>query len=120
MSAKKGASLLLVEEIENKRLLLELVRQLNKDFKLAGVDFQVKEEIMSHELVSILRSYLLRMITYNFDDYLNFLYRVDVSEHKVKSLKEINPDKIATAVTQIVLERECQKIWFKNKNRLQD
>lgn len=120
MATKNNTSLLLLEEIENKHLLIELIRQLNKDLKLAGLSLQLTEDIRAKELVSELRYILLGMITDNFGDYLNFLYRVDVSENNLKTLKEIDPEKIATAVTQMVLEREWQKVWFRNKNRLQD
>lgn len=119
MDINKDTSFLLLKEIENKQLLTELIHQLNKDFKLSGLDFQLAEEVEVKELVTELRLILLRMITDDFGDYLNFLYRVDVSENKLKSNKEIDPNKIATAVTQMVLEREWQKVWFKNRNRLQ-
>jgi len=120
MPTNNNTALLLVQEIENKHLLVELIRQLNKDLILAGLRFQLAEGTKAKEVVSDLRSTLLGLITHNFGDYLNLLYRVDVSEKKLKSLKEIDPDKIATKVTQMVLEREWQKVWFKNKNRLRD
>ena len=120
MPTNNNTALLLVQEIETKHLLVELIRQLNKDLILAGLRFQVAEETTGKAVVSELGSFLLGLITHDFGDYLNFLYRVDVSENKLKSLKEINPDKIATAVTQMILEREWQKVWFKNKNRLRD
>jgi hypothetical protein len=117
MPENKNTALLLAQEIEEKHLLVELIRQLNKDAILAGVSFQMEEQAVPKKLVTELRSNLYRMISNNFGDYLNFLYRVDVSENKLKSLKEIDPEKIANAVTQLVLEREWQKVWFKNKNR---
>ena len=120
MPTNDNTALLLVQEIENKHLLVELIRQLNKDLILAGLHFQMPEETNAKEVVSELRSILLGLISNDFGDYLNFLYRVDVSENKLKSLNEITPDKIATKVTRMVLEREWQKVWFKNKNRLRD
>lgn len=117
MPENKNTALLLAQEIEEKHLLVELIRQLNKDAILAGVSFQMEEGSVPKKLVTELRSNLYRMISNNFGDYLNFLYRVDVSENKLKSMKEIDPEKIANAATQLVLEREWQKVWFKNKNR---
>lgn len=120
MAIENNTAHLLVQEIEEKQLLVELIGQVNKDFRLSGLPFRLAEKAGAMEVVSKLRSILFNMMTNNFGDYLNLLYRVDVSEKKIKALKEIDPEKIANAVTQMVLEREWQKVWFKNKSRLRD
>ena len=107
----------LLKEIENKRLLDELILQLNKDIELAGLDFRIVQKTVAQEIVEQLQSLLLKCIKTDFDGYLNFLYRVDVSENLLRSLKESDPLMLSQKVTWIVLQRECQKVWFKSKNR---
>lgn len=107
----------LLKEIENQRLLQELIRQLNKDIELAGLDFKILQKADAQETVEQLQSLLLKCIKTDFDGYLNFLYRVDVSEDLMRSLKESDPLMLSQKVTWIVLQREWQKVWFKSKNR---
>ncbi len=107
----------LLKEIENTRLLHELILQLNKDIALAGLDFKIVQKAAAQEIVAQLQSLLFECIKTDFDGYLNFLYRVDVSEHILRSLKESDPLMLSQKVTWIVLQREWQKVWFKSKNQ---
>lgn len=116
MSIINESGLVFLREIENKHLMVDLIRQLNKDSQLAGLDFELEEKAQAEEIIAKLQSYLLHIITNDFGTYLNLLYRVDLSEKKMKAIQETSPIKIAQAVTQMVLEREWQKVWFKNKN----
>jgi hypothetical protein len=113
----RNDGLVLLQQIENKHLLTALIQQLNKDASLSGLSFQLKEKASAKEVVSELQSFLYGMISNDFGSYLNFLYRVDISEKKIKSIRETDPELIVQMVTQLVLEREWQKVWFKSKNR---
>ena len=116
MSTNNESGLVFLQEIEKKNLIADLIRQLNKDLQLAGLDFELEEKALAEEIIAKLQSFLLHIITNDFRAYLNFLYRVDLSEKKIKALRETNPEKIAQAVTQMVLEREWYKVWIKSKN----
>jgi len=50
-----------------------------------------------------------------FNDYLNLLYIVDVSEEKIKQLDGSDAIQLSEQVTFLILKREWQKVWFKNK-----
>ena len=50
-----------------------------------------------------------------FTDYLNVLYIVDVSEKSIKEIQAIDPIEIADQVSFLILKREYQKVWFRNK-----
>lgn len=52
----------------------------------------------------------------DFQTYVNLLYRVDVSESKMRQIDDIEMEKIAQKVTSLILIREWQKVWFKNRN----
>ena len=103
----------LLKEIENKRLLHELIGQLNKDIDLAGLRFAIDHKSDAREIVEQLQSFLLKCIKTDFGGYLNFLYRVDVSENLLRSLNEPDPLVLSEKVTWIVLQREWQKVWYK-------
>lgn len=116
MSTMNQSGLVLLQEIESKHLISDLIRQLNKDSQLAGFDFELDEKALAEEIIAKLQSFLFHIITNDFGAYLNFLYRVDLSEKKIKVLRETDAEKVAQAVTQMVLEREWYKVWIKNKN----
>jgi len=117
MFSMRNDGLVLLQQIENKHLLKALIRQLNKDVALSGLNFELKEEASAKEVVAELQSHLYSMISDDFGSYLNFLYRVDIPEKKIKSIDETDTGLIVQIVTQLVLEREWQKVWFKSKNR---
>lgn len=102
-------------EAEKENLYLKLVEQLNKDFNLAneGVDFPMS--ISSDELKIQLHEKIYRLIQYKFAEYLNLLYVIDVSEEEVKKLDGSDLVVLAEQVAFLILKREWQKVWFRNK-----
>ncbi|OCB71647.1 hypothetical protein [Flavobacterium glycines] len=114
--APKNSDLLL-GEAEKEKLYLKLVEQLNKDFNLAneGVDFPMS--ISPNELKIQLHEKIYRLIQYKFAEYLNLLYVIDVSEEEVKKLDGSDLVVLAEDVAFLILKREWQKVWFRNKFR---
>lgn len=106
---------LLLSEAEKEALYLKLVEQLNKDFNLAneGVDFPIS--ISPNELKIQLHEKIYRLIQYKFAEYLNLLYIIDVSEEEIKKLDGSDLVVLAERVSFLVLKREWQKVWFRNK-----
>jgi hypothetical protein len=100
-------------EIEN--LYLNLIVQINKDFNLANeaVDFPLS--ISPNELKLELHEKIYRLIQYKFAEYLNLLYIIDVSEDEIKKLDGSDLVILAEQVAFLILKREWQKVWFKNK-----
>ena len=117
MSTINESGLVLLQEIENKHLMADLIRQLNKDSQLAGLDIHFETSSPSEKLVKQLYDVLVNLMTYDFGNYLNFLYRIDLPEHNVKSIPESEPKQIARIVTWLVLKREWQKVAFRNKSQ---
>jgi hypothetical protein len=106
---------LLLEEAEKETLYVNLIVQLNKDFNLAneGVDFP--KSIAPDELKIQLHEKIYRLIQYKFAEYLNLLYIIDVSEDEVKKLDGSDLVILAEEVVYLILKREWQKVWFRNK-----
>lgn len=107
----------LIHEIKSQQLLHELVVQLNKDADLSGLEVNFSSSSTPEKLVKQLYNVLVDLMTNDFRAYLNFLYRIDLSEQKLKSIPETEPKQIAEIVTFLVLKREWQKVAFRNKSQ---
>jgi len=108
-----GTFIELVDEAVSKSLYKELIKQLNKDFALANVEFDASSEILPTSLKVILHDTVFNLIQNKFGDYLNLLYVVDVSEERIKALDGSDTLKLSEQVSFLILQREWQKIWYK-------
>ena len=106
---------LLLCEAEGENLYLKLVEQLNKDFNLANeaIDFPISTS--AAELKIQLHEKIYRLLQYKFAEYLNLLYIIDVSEEEIKKLDGSDLVILAEQVAFLILKREWQKVWFRNK-----
>jgi hypothetical protein len=106
---------LLLQEAEKETLYVNLIVQLNKDFNLANeaVDFPLS--LTPDELKIQLHEKVYRLIQYKFAEYLNLLYIIDVSEDEIKKLDGSDLVILAEQVAFLILKREWQKVWFRNK-----
>ena len=98
------------------QLYVALVNQLNKDFRRVGIEASFGLELKPEALVRNLTATIYELIVSDFEAYLNLLYAIDVSEAKIKDLPVQEVHELATAVTQLILEREFLKVSFKNKH----
>lgn len=112
LSAKNSLELLNLSEVEN--LYVHLIEQLNKDFQLANVSENFNIKASPDQLKRELFTILLNLITNQYDDYLNLLYRIDVPENELAKLKNDNLKTNIEEITYLVLKREYQKVWFKH------
>ncbi|TRX36372.1 hypothetical protein [Flavobacterium restrictum] len=105
----------LFQEAETTNLYLKLIEQINKDFNLAneGIDFPMS--ISPTELKIQLHEKIYRLIQYKFAEYLNLLYIIDVPEEAIKQLDGSDIGALSQQVAFLVLKREWQKVWFRNK-----
>ena len=104
----------LITEANHLNLYKKLLLQLNKDFLLANVFFDLEAEISPSNLKLLLHETIYKLIQENFSEYLNLLYIVDVSEKQVKALDSSDPFKLSEAVSFLILKRVWQKVWFRN------
>jgi len=88
--------------MENK----ELVLQLNKELAI-----DLAEKISFEELQSQLISYINSLIKNHFEKLVSLLYRIDVSEAKIKTLLQQQPgEDAAKIIAALIIERQLQKI----------
>ncbi|MFD2822289.1 hypothetical protein ACFS5M_01325 [Lacinutrix iliipiscaria] len=105
----------LIQEANRLELYKKLINQLNKDFLLANIDLDINEDILPVHLKNSLHQTIYRLIQEKFADYLNVLYIIDVPEQQVKQLNGNDIEQLAEDVSFLILKREWQKVWFKNK-----
>jgi hypothetical protein len=110
----KNTDLLLTEAV-GEHLYLKLVAQMNKDFNLANEAIDFPLDISVDELKLQLHEKIYRLIQYKFAEYLNLLYIIDVSEEEIKKLDGSDLVILAEKVAFLILKREWQKVWFRNK-----
>lgn len=84
----------------------ELVLQLNKELAI-----ELPEKISFEELQSKLSTHINYLIQHHFEQLVSLLYRIDVSEAKIKSLLQQQPNEdAAEIITALIIERQLQKI----------
>ena len=104
-----------MELANGENLYLQLIQQLNKDFHLTNLSVKFSPETTPVDLKKSLQGVLLQLITDQYDDYLNLMYRIDISEN---DLLKIEGDQLSVTIEQItflILKREYQKVWFKSR-----
>lgn len=84
----------------------ELVHQINKELAI-----ELPEKISVEKLRSKLTVHINYLIQYHFEKLVSLLYRIDVSETKIKSLLQQEPNEdAAKIIADLVIERQLQKI----------
>lgn len=84
----------------------ELVLQLNKELAI-----ELPGKISFEELQSKLTVHINYLIRHHFEKLVSLLYRIDVSEPKIKSLLQQQPNEdAAKIIADLVIERQLQKI----------
>lgn len=111
----ENMGLQLLVEAEAQGLQEELVRQLNKDLSMSGVQVSIDEGRPAGEVVSSLKGILMDLIRDDFQGYLNLLYRVDVPQSKMVASPETDFTEYVERSTYELLKREWQKVWIRNK-----
>ncbi len=96
----------------------KLVEQLDKDFSRAAIDLNLPNDISPKELKLKLHEKIITLIQKHYSDYLNLLYIIDVPEELIKQLEESDNLIFAERVSYLILKREWQKVWYRNKGQI--
>jgi hypothetical protein len=106
---------LLLSEAQKEKLYMQLVEQVNKDFTLANEPVDFEAGITPINLKLGLHDKVYRLIQQKFAEYLNLLYIIDVPEKEIKQLNGGDLFELAEQVAYLILKREWQKVWFRNR-----
>jgi hypothetical protein len=85
----------------------------NKDFNL---EIPSSEVSGAEDFQRILTKLIRHLLDNDFERLLNGLYRIDVSEEKVK-LAMATTDDVAEKIALLIIEREMQKVTTREKYR---
>lgn len=105
----------LISQAEEENLYFKLIEQTNKDFVLANESLDVPTSIFPFDFKNRVQEKIYFLIQHKFSEYLNLLYIIDVPEKEVKSLNGNDLVELSEQVTFLILKREWQKVWFRNK-----
>jgi hypothetical protein len=108
-------SKMLLQASVDEDLYEKLIEQITKDFGLAAIAIELPFQVSPKNLKTILHQKIYRLMMDRFEDYLNVLYIIDVSEKSVKEIQAIDPIEIADQVSFLILKRTFQKVWFRKK-----
>lgn len=106
---------LLLSEAQKESLYVKLIEQINKDFTLANESLDYPTSTSPIDLKIKLHEKIYQLIQHKFAEYLNLLYIIDVSEEQIKKLDGSDIAELAEQVSFLVLKREWQKVWFRNR-----
>lgn len=118
MFDKKNNTLQSLFRLEQMEMLRELIRQLNKDLSLSGVEIQFDENWGPELLIKNLTQVIATIMEKDFQKFINFLYRIDISEKKLGDIKTSDFGEVINEITLMILKKEWQKVWFRNRNSL--
>ena len=91
----------------------ELILSLNKDL---AVD--LPGNISYDELKDLLAGHINHLVKNDFDKLIAYLYRIDVSEQKLKLMLQQFPQEDAgNIIASLIIERQEQKIKLRNQNK---
>ena len=107
----------LLETASAKALYLKLVQQLIKDFELANISHDLREDIGPEELQQTLKEKLYFLLLEEFPEYLNLMYIIDVPEKAFQHIEVTDAVEVAEQVAFLILRREWQKVWLKSNYR---
>lgn len=111
MSAMKNDIVTIVSNspLEIHDIQLKVFRQIQKDANMIGEEYEVDESkdltVWWHQLLQFLTELI------EFGDVRNLLYRIDVSENKIRQIDELTIQDIGI----LVLKRELEKVMLRQK-----
>lgn len=96
--------------------LAQLVEQIDKDIRLAGIESDEFTDIDSPEkLAENLYRFVDILISKYQESFNNFMYRVDIHEKDIYTLQQPNLEDLIENICLLIIKRELQKIYFRQK-----
>ena len=103
----------LLDNAINVNMYDDLLKQINKDLMLANLKMAISLDCSPKVLIVELNNLVEYLINNEFDSFLNFLYRIDLSEDKIIHLSKNNQEIYIGSISFLILKREWKKVWFR-------
>ena len=109
------ANVNLIDKQITVKLYNDLIIQLNKDFSLSGIDFNLSLTSKPNKLIKDLTLLFENIIIKDYQKFNQLMYVLDIPENKLISLKESHLNVVIDRIIRLVLERVLQKVYLKQK-----
>lgn len=109
------ANINLIDRQITVKLYNDLIVQLNKDFSLSGIDFNLSLNCKPNKLIQDLTMLFQNTILKDYQKFNQLMYVLDIPEKRLASLKERQLDVVIDRIIRLVLERVLQKVYLKQK-----
>ena len=97
--------------IEKNSFLNETVEQLEKDFLMIGVNFDVSKPVLSYSSLFNFTIHLVdSLLEKDSQKILNLLYRIDLSEEVVKNEMKQTDLSFTEMISEMIVKRELKKV----------
>ena len=103
--------------INNLALLEQTVEQIKKDFDFFGMEikFSGNKYNAYEELFNQIQPHIERLMTKDYQRFMNVLYRIDVNEEQLKrKLSENASESTSEIISDFIIKRELQKVVIRN------
>ncbi len=97
-------------------LIRKTAAQIIKDFAEFGLDVSFSGDISNfyEELFGQMKPHIQNILSEHYTRFLNFLYRIDVTEKQVLHYqKEMNDASYEDALTELIIHREMKKVMIR-------
>ena len=97
-------------------LLRKTAAQIIKDFAEFGFEVSFSGNVYGFydELFGQMKTHVMHIMGEHYSQFLNFLYRIDVSERDVSVYqREMNEAKYEDALTELIIHREMKKVMIR-------
>ncbi|MBS4039367.1 MAG: hypothetical protein KGZ81_02080 [Flavobacteriales bacterium] len=103
----------LEKQVQQENLLEALIVQTNKDFQFANHPLDLSLQATPEQIIQVVHQKVYDLLQYQFTEYLNLLYIVDVPEAQVKSITANDMVEISEQVTFLLIKRIWQKVYLR-------
>lgn len=103
--------------MSNSKDLISGLTLFEKDFQLekSYLNLEERKEIAYDQAFLLIMRVVEDLMTKDFKQLINVLYRIDVSEEKLKEALALSTDNPASVITKMILERQLQKVETRKK-----
>ena len=101
--------------IKSNKFLNETSLQLEKDFLMIGIHFDIEQSVFTYKDIFSFTFHLIESLN-NQDPkkILNLLYTIDLSEEKVREEMQNTTLSFSEMLSEMIVKRELQKVIIKN------
>lgn len=86
-----------------------------------SINIELTDDMPFEELKRKLSVHINHLIQSDFEKLVSLLYRIDISEPKLKNLLQDNPgDDAGNTIAELIIERQLQKIKSRQQFRQRD